>query len=254
MTGSDPDSCKEQSKTAIVEIRNEKGRFRNLDDFLGRVDRTVGKKDIEKLILVGAFDCFGMTQTELLYRLESGFGRRRDGLRFTDEPHPLSLSDLSLTQRCLNELDLLGFMVSGNILDILELHPASKNAVPAKDMESCAGRGINVFGWPVTFRGHATSKQEPMSFLTVEDKTGSIDVIFWPRSYARFAQTLREPGPFQIWGKVTEEWGTYCLEAENIKPVEWSPARVDYDLAAEKLAGSYRDYRYHDISSAITAA
>ena len=36
------------------------------------------------------------------------------------ELHP-GLDDYTLTERCLNELHLLGFMVSGNILDILDL-------------------------------------------------------------------------------------------------------------------------------------
>lgn len=245
---------RESSKTAIVEDRNSRGPFRNMDDFLARLDHTIGKKDIEKLILVGAFDCFGISQTELQYRLESGYGRRRGGFSFSNEGGRLDLANYTLTQRCLNELDLLGFMVSGNILDILELHPSSKNSVMAKEIEKNSGRGIKVFGWPVTFRGHTTSNREAMSFMTIEDKTGSIDVIFWPRNHARFSEVLKEPGPFQIWGKVTDDWGTFCLEAENIKPVSWSPAQVDYDLAAKRLSGSFNDYRYHDISSAITAA
>jgi DNA polymerase-3 subunit alpha/error-prone DNA polymerase len=240
----------EASKAAVVEARNSGGRFRNLDDFLQRV--RIGRRDVEKLILVGAFDGFGMSQPELLYRLEGQYGKHRGRLNFRDEGARLNLDDYTLTERCLNELDLLGFMLSGNILDILELHPGAKNAVPAKALEENVGKGIQIFGWPVTQRGHTTSRNEPMSFVTIEDKTGAVDVIFWPRNYARFKETLRTPGPFQIWGRVTEDWGTYCLEAENVKPVDWSPAEVDFQLAEEKLSKSFKDYRYHDLS--ITAA
>jgi error-prone DNA polymerase len=240
----------ETSKASVLATREAGGSFRNLEDFLDRV--SIGKKDVEKLILVGAFDGFGVSQPELLYRLEGQYGKRRGGLNFRDEGRKLNLDEYTLTEKCLNELELLGFMLSGNILDILELHPGAKNSVPAKSLEDNIGKGIKIFGWPVTQRGHTTSRDEAMSFVTIEDKTGAVDVIFWPRTYARFAETLRSPGPFQIWGRVTEDWGTYCLEAENIKPVSWSPIEVDFELAEKKLAGSFKDYRYHDLS--ITAA
>jgi len=244
---------REETKKIVMAERDANGPYRNLEDFLRRINK-VGKKDVERLILVGAFDSFGISQPELLYRLEAGMGKRFGGLAFGNESRNLNLDNFSLTDRCLNELDYLGFMISGNILDILELHPGAKHAVAAKDIEAYSGKGVKVFGWPVTYRGHTTSKKENMAFLTIEDKTGAVDVIFWPRNYQRFAEVLRESGPFEIWGKVTEDWGTYSIVAENIKPVAWSPVQVDYDLAAEKLAGSFKDYRYHDISSTITAA
>ena len=132
----------------IVEERGLHGPYRNLVDFIGRVP--VGRKDIENLILTGAFDGFGLTQPESLFLLDDVYKKARP-----DEPglfgagiplardflHP-GLSDYTLAQRCFNELRLLGFMLSGNILDILDLHPAAKGAVPMDNVKICTGMRI----------------------------------------------------------------------------------------------------------------
>ena len=90
------------------------------------------------------------------------------------------LSDYTLAERCLNELHLLGFMLSGNILDILDLHPASRTAVPAREVARYVGRRVKVFGSPVTERVHQVEHSgEAMMFLTLEDKTETVDVILW---------------------------------------------------------------------------
>ena len=232
----------------IIEERKHNGRFHNLLDFRNRVG--LHRHNIEKLILVGAFDGLGLTQPELLFALETGVHQEKN-LLFDNchtSLHP-GLDNYSLTHRCLNELSLLGYMVSGNILDILDLHPCSRNAVSAADLNKFGGKGVKVFGWPVTERLHRVSgSKKEMMFLTLEDRTGSIDVIFWPRNYSRFVSALSKPGPYVIWGRVSEEWDSFSIEAENIMPVSWSPGQVDFKLASERLEKSYRDYEYRDIS------
>src|SRR5690606_5247698 len=66
------------AKRRIVEERESGGPYRHLEDFLSRVD--IAKSAAESLILVGAFDGFGSTQPELLFRLQAEYGKtRRDG-------------------------------------------------------------------------------------------------------------------------------------------------------------------------------
>lgn len=249
----------QRSQEALIFERERGGPFRNLLDFVDRV--SIHKKEIEKLILVGAFDGFGLTQPESLYLLEGIYGKRRpeqpmllscDDRR--QELHP-GLSDYTLVERCLNELHLLGFMLSGDILDILDLHPASKDAVPANQVHHHVGKKIKVFGWPVTERVHPVAhSSEPMMFLTLEDKTETLDIIFWPRIYHRFSDLLVETGPFEIWGTVTEDWGAYSVEAESIRSVAWSPNLVDFDLASKRLETSFKvKYTYADIRPTIAA-
>ena len=230
----------------IVEERQRNGRFRDLPEFAERVPG-VHKREIERLLLVGAFDNFGLTQPESLWLLDDVFGRC-DGAGSLFEgldssalasPVPQGLRNYNLAERCLNELELLGYMISGEILEILELHPAANAAVPASEIPRYSGRRIKLFGRQVTERMHRVqSTREPMMFLTLEDKSESVDVVLWPDVFERHADIVAEPGPFEVWGTVTEDWGTYTVEAESIRAVAWSPNLVDLELASRRLAGS----------------
>ena len=236
-----------RSLDKVVCERERNGPFCNLIDFARRVD--MHRQEMENLIFVGAFDGFGLTQPELLYLLDGICGKAhvetpslfaRDLLYRHRELHP-GLCDYTLAERCLNELRLLGFMLSGNILDILDLHPAAKGAASAVDVPGYAGKGVKVFGWPVTARVHQVAASgKPMLFLMIEDKTGCVDVLLWPGVYHRFADVISDAGPFEIWGRVVEDWGTYAIEAHAIRAVAWSPGVVDYERASQRLARSFR--------------
>ena len=139
-------------------------------------------------------------------------------------------------QRCFNEQRLLGYMLSGNPLDVLGLHPAARDAIPASEIHRYAGKRVKVFGLYVTARQHRVAKSEQlMEFLTLEDMSGNVDVVFWPKVLERYEDELTEPGPFEVWGKVTEEWDACPLEAESIRPVLFLPNLVDFELASARL-------------------
>ncbi|HUI91884.1 MAG TPA: DNA polymerase III subunit alpha [Chitinivibrionales bacterium] len=231
---------------AIVDERDAHGPYKNLADFIRRVG--AGKSDMEKLIKVGCFDGFNMSRPELLALLDAAYGRVREadgdlfgGLRFTNaELHP-GLSEYCLTQKCMHELEHLGFMLSGNILDILDLHPESRGAVLCGDVGRYAGSSIKVFGWPITSRVHPVPGRGDMKFITIEDKSGCADIVMWPDVYARYADVTVRPGPFAISGCVKEQFGVCAVFAKSIRSVEWSPSIVDFELASKRLMRSYNE-------------
>jgi DNA-directed DNA polymerase III PolC len=231
------------SMEAVIEERNEGGPFLGLQDFGQRV--SIHRQEIENLILVGAFDGFGLTHPELLFQLDGcGAPAAVDQVEFrfgesSAREFQCGLSDFTLTERCLNELRLLGYMLSGNILEILDLHPAAKGAVPTVEIRSHVGRRVKLFGWPITERGHRVARsQQLMMFITLEDKTGCADVILWPDMLERSGDELVEAGPLEIWGTVSEDWDTFSVEADSVRAVEWSPALIDFELAARRLEDS----------------
>lgn len=241
--------------------RRKNGRYRNLTDFIRRTGTR--KSEIESLIKTGAFDGFGLSQPEHFALLDGVYGRIRPEVpdMFANsvtlrgqELHP-GLGDYTLTEKCLNELHLLGFMLSGNILDILSLHPSAKNTVPAAEIGRYAGRHVRVFGWPITSRTHWIAKSgRLMKFLTIQDATECLDVLFWPRVYERYEDILHRPGPYEIEGRVAEDWGTFTLEADRIRDVDWSPAQIDFGRAEQRLRKSFTgNYIYGNIQTAAAA-
>ena len=248
-----------KSMENIITEREKRGRFYNLSHFIKRCK--IFHKEVEYLILVGAFDAFGLTRPELLFHLDGEFNNRQQAEEpmlplfannTNDNLHP-GLSDYSFMEKCLQELYFLGFMLSGNIVDILDLHPGSKQAIPASLISQHSGQRIKFFGRKIMERGHFIQKSgRVMKFLTIEDNTGCMDVVFWPKTFELFSDVINRNGPFEIFGTVTEEWDAYTLEAEYIRSVEWFPKQVDFSLASKRLQDSYKkSTTYDDIKIAL---
>ncbi len=233
---------------ALERSRREDGPFRDLEDFLRRVP--AGRQETENLILAGAFDGFGMTHPELLFHLDGIYASV--SMRGGKEPElfgeargseelrrSLRSEDYTLMDRCLNEKRLFGYMLSGNPLEVLDLHPEARDAVPAAELGRRKGRRVKVFGHYVTERRHRVAKSgRLMQFLTLEDRSGTVDVIFWPDMLDRWEEQLLEGGPFAVWGNVTEEWDAFSLEADRVLPVQYTPNLLSFDLASARLRAS----------------
>lgn len=127
-------------------------------------------------------------------------------------------------------------MISGDPLEVLDMHAAARGSVPAAELHRHVGKRVKVFGFYVTERTHVVMKSDRlMRFLTLEDRTGTVDVIFWPDMLEKWEDELVDGGPFEVWGKVTEEWDTFSLEAEVVRPHVFMPHLVDFEKASARL-------------------
>jgi error-prone DNA polymerase len=237
----------ERSWVTIEAERQRNGLFRSFDDFLRRV--AMSRKEIENLILVGAFDSFGISQPELLYHLYGMPSHRDQDPAFAPDlwggEYTLThasprksggMTQYNLLSRCLQEESLLGYMLSADPVDVLALHPLARGAVPAHDLPQHVGKRIRIVGRRVTDRNHEVAKSgRLMHFLTLADRTGMVDVLFWPNVFERCRDVLAQSAAFEIWGKVSEDWGTFSLEAERLKPVAFLPNLVDFEKASQRL-------------------
>ncbi len=253
-------------ETAMLTIEMERkahGLFHSLMNFLERI--TLPKQTIENFILAGAFNNLGHSQPELLYQLDGYVPREKSEQPNLLSEHPFlmaainsqrtpRLQDYSLLRKCLNEWELLGYMLSGNMLDILELHPSARNTVPANQIHLHVGKRIKVFGLPITERLHEVVKSgRNMKFITLEDKTECLDVIFWPNVLEKYNDVLLQRGPLEIWGKVSMDWDTYTLEADKVNLAVWSPNEVDFELSSKKLQAAKHLPIYANIKTAQVA-
>jgi DNA polymerase III alpha subunit len=269
--------CREAALKVLVQEREAGGAYRDLPDLLRRVP--LHKREAENLILAGAMGGFGMTQPELLYQLDAAYGhaRREQADLFGDAGGPAAggpisqgpgaeagegrraaglpaasegpgLREYSLMQKCLNELRMLGYVLSANLLDVVENHTLARGAVRAADLGKHVGRRVKILGIPVTDRLHPVADSgRYMKFLTLGDKTGYFDIIFWPDALEKWGDTLAGQAPFagnllEVWGKVGEQSGTYSLEAERVRVAEWLPNQVDFELASRRLQEGMRGY------------
>lgn len=204
---------------SIIESRTQGGKFSSLYDFCRRIDlNKCNRRVIESLIKSGAFDSLGRSRAELLNTADKAYvygqqGRKTDNqlslfsqipeLTQGYEDSDISIPEFPYKLKLLLEKEMLGLYVSGHPLD--EYRKSLKNfkgIFNIKDVKENKPEKALIAGMISSARRIITQKGQPMCFLKVEDFTGSIDVVVFPKEYEAYKETLQEDSVVIISGKV----------------------------------------------------
>jgi DNA polymerase-3 subunit alpha len=231
----------ENAVEAIVLERETNGPFQGILDFIERVSlKALNKRVVESLIKVGAFDsCEPMNRKTMLENLEliltyghkvqsereTGQGNLFDmGLENENAPHDLrkmlslqEIPDFEDKEKLGHEKELLGIYVSGHPLDKFEnvmKQLTSMQIVAVKDIpkgraiqdQKYGGeryeREVTLAGMITDFKSLLTKKGERMAFATLEDLTGKIECIIFPKVFEQYAELLTSDEPLVFTGRV----------------------------------------------------
>lgn len=189
---------------AVAEILNARrlGPIRSLDDLLGRAEgRHLGRKALEFLIKAGAFDSLGSSRSALLAELDQVLERAHARGRLV-RGGQISLFDLAAAhgpgapaapdpglsgsrpsqEELEMEKEALGFYLSGHPLTGREAELARSGCIPVATLaEQADGSLVTVGGQVVGVRRIRTRAGAAMAFLQLEDLTGEIEVVAFPR-------------------------------------------------------------------------
>ena len=172
--------------------------FQSLSDIFIRVVPTI--PEMQNLIRAGAFDSFGekrTAQTWSLHHLARALPDRANGSLFPpDSKTPLpeiSLTEPTYDERLKNEVELLGFTVSGHPLDqYAEI--AWDTYCPIKDLAKYANQQVTVCGLIIQDRLFSQVTGDTMKFLTICDYSGMVECEIFADTYRRFGiNTVRFP-------------------------------------------------------------
>ncbi|ANI92184.1 DNA polymerase III subunit alpha [Dietzia timorensis] len=203
---------------AVVAAREEKGAFRDFSDYLNKIDATAcTKKVTESLIKAGAFDSMDLPRKGLYlihadavdsvistkkaaavgqYDLFADLGGGGDddssesvfSARVPDVEWDIK-SKLSL------EKEMLGLYVSGHPLDGLEDALAAKTdtAISTVHEGELPDRTNITIGGIISGVDRRVNKRgESWAIVTIEDFHGSVEVLFFPKSYQLAAMDIAE--------------------------------------------------------------
>ncbi len=199
---------------SIVKERRKKP-YTSLEGFLSRT--TTDAHETESLIRCGALDGLGPSRPNLLWRLKIFYGDRRHSFSratgqtaFPKDKRSISLpplSEYSLQEKLLAELECLDIAVSAHLLSIYNID--GKNVTHASEISRLPGRLVTLVGWLVNSKRTRTVKNEFMKFLMLEDATETFEVTLFPKIYRRFGPLLYDRGPYFVKGRVEQE-GQCC--------------------------------------------
>ncbi|MBK7453215.1 MAG: DNA polymerase III subunit alpha [Anaerolineales bacterium] len=185
--------------------------FSSLDEFLSRVDPR--SQEAVSLARIGGFEGFG-TIPAILRRLTDGWQAGQMSLfgwESIDE-------DWTLEQKVDAQMELLDVSLEAHPLELAAAHISASGAVTSVDAVSRIGRRVSVAGIRQTSHRSRTAKGEPMLFLSMEDLTGTLDVIVFPNVYRTAKDLLNSRSPFLVTGiiEMDSSRGEPYLRAERV--------------------------------------
>lgn len=238
---------------AIIRERKH-GTYRDIFDFCRRIDTSeCNKRVVESLIKAGAFDGMGGNRPQLLAVFESAmdansslrkqtvdgqislFDMAFGGAPLVQENHTLpNLPDYPLRQRLALEKEIAGVYITGHPLDdyrdVLGKLPFS--TADLDGLEEREDRGLSLDGQIVDMggiltevKGKATKKGAYMGFITLEDLTGQIECLVFPKVYERYQGMMAVDDLVVLHGRLSiREEEAPKLLVEKLIPLEaWHP-------------------------------
>ncbi len=225
---------------SIIRARAKEGFFSSYADFCRRLDtKVVNRRVLESLIKCGAFDSLGHRRAQLMAAVDAGLALAQQSQR-ERENGQLSLFDfLSGAERELMSIDLpevgeypedemlaleketLGLYISGHPLSRYREDMNRLATATIDDLSELPDKGEVSLGGLITgVKKINTRKGDTMAFLTVEDLTGSVEVVVFPRPYLQNRLVIREDEVVLIKGRVSGNGEEVKVIADGISSLD----------------------------------
>lgn len=200
------------------------GDFKGLGDFLRRVDVSkVNRKTIESLIKAGALDSFSQRTTLLtsvevtldaVHKQRKATQGGQTGLFESSEDQVQTellpdVPPLPMAELLRFEKELLGFYLSANPLEDALVHMPKTNDIVtsiAELPEVTKGERVHLVGAVVQVKKILTRNGgSEMAFVKVEDLTGSVEIVVFPKIYSKTASLWVRDAIVFVSGKLDEK-------------------------------------------------
>ena len=226
----------------IVRERTENGPFTGFLNFCERINlKVVNTRVFESLIKVGAFDeCEKMNRKTLLENLEmilayckkrqeestmgliSLFDMGGEGMSQTAESNLdiQVVSDFDDLEKLGHEAELMGIYISGHPLDRYKNLMEELATMPISNVQDFIGsdqkRSMTLAGQINGRKNILTKKGDKMCFANLEDLSGKIECIVFPKVFAEYELILASDEPVIIEGYVNMQESPRKIFAEKI--------------------------------------
>jgi len=232
--------------SGITSARIEGGIFTDLFDFCARVDgRKLNKRGLEAMIRAGAFDEIG-PRGEIGYRRAVMLACMDEAVKLAEQHARNKVSgmgdlfgdsvvdsapeinynaysavrSLSVRERLNGEKETLGLYLTGHPIDEYEdelkvmLPQRIVNLRPGKDAETISGMVVGM-------RIMKNKRGDSFAFLTLDDKSGRIELSVWADKYNAYREILAKDALLVVKGSVSEDSFTGGLKmvAESIQSI-----------------------------------
>lgn len=208
---------------SIEKERELNGDYIDYIDFVRRVPSSdITKRALESLICAGAFDLFGFSRRHLMTvydRALAMYSNNKNSLyenqiSFFDEDEPDFDTDLfskpmaeyETEKKLAFEKQSLGLYLSENPLNaFMPVYNSGKYTLISALEGILPDEKVKIFGIVDEIRAVTTRQLREMAYITVEDISGSVEVIYFPKQYKTFIVEMEVGKIVEIEGTVSKK-------------------------------------------------
>ncbi|MFK7159755.1 DNA polymerase III subunit alpha [Marinospirillum sp. MEB164] len=242
---------------AIVQARATQGPFSDLFDFCQQVDiKKLNKRCLEALIRCGALDDLAPSRHLLMAALEDALKAAEQTKRnaslgmgdlfgdlmgssastSTEDPYApyLHLPQWTEKTRLAGEKETLGLYLTGHPID--EYEQELRRFVSKRIAQVQASRDSQrIAGLIVAQRTMKNKRGETLAFLTLDDRSGRLEVTVFGEDYEQYKDELQKDRLVIVEGEVREDHftGGLAMRCKEVTPI--TQARSKYAEAIELL-------------------
>ena len=220
----------------IIEERTRNGKFRNFYDFVERMmrDYDLDSRSVESLIYCGAFDSFGQNRRQLITAypeikamVQNDLKEEKSGqlsLLCEEEEKPEyrypNVTEFSKKEKLKLEKDITGLYLSDHPMKeyaYLTEETGSVTVAALFDDENGfrSNSKVSLVGILTKVTKKMTRNDKMMAVLSLQDLTGTIDVLLFGRSYEKYSSLLEEDKIVQVRGRLDLEEDTSSEDGES---------------------------------------
>lgn len=236
----------------ITAVRDETGKFTSLVDFCSRIDmRVVNKRVMESLIKCGAFDSLGAKRSQFMAILDRAAdiaaSRQKDNasgqiglfgeetLSSVDEIQFPDIEEFPPEEILALEKEITGFYVTGHPLDRYRSKISALTPIEAiVNRQIADGQTVKIGGMIVNAKRINTKNGDMMCFAVIEDFTGQIEVVVFPRIFAQTSRLLAPDLPIVVTGRVNAGEEAAKVIANEIASLDAAGPEIRVKISADQ--------------------
>ena len=251
----------------IIKERNKGGFFKNIYDFVERINlQVINKKALEALAAAGAFDSLGnmhraqyfapvqgeegsfierilrygsLFQTDKASTQNTLFGDASTAIEMKKPEIPVC-NEFTILEKLEKEKELIGIYLSAHPLDSYRLelkHFCNVRLAAFNELEPLKGREFTVGGMITNVRKGLTRKGNEFAIATVEDYSGSFDFAFFGQDYLDYIAIISNAKFIVIKGRVQEK--------------KYKPGELEVKVNKISLLSDILDNQVHNLTLRI---
>lgn len=225
----------EQAMKLLVSERQKNGEFKDIYDFISRVDsKALNKRLLENLIAAGAFDCLCENRAQLYNNLEfllkqaqmiqaekktqqaSLFGANTT--KINAHQAPPTTDPWSSLEKLQKEFDALGFYLSSHPLNIYGDTLTRLSILKSSEIaEAKDGTTIKLAGVLLVKQERTSKTGQKFAFLQMSDPYGVFEIAIFSETFAKTRDLLIPGTAFSISAMIRFEGDSYRLIAQSME-------------------------------------